>query len=342
MRNILSENLMTPISSTSPVNSFIQPGSGTIGLDGTPINLPAPEIMQPKGLIAVIPAYNEQIALGSVVLQAKQYVDKVIVVDDGSKDKTAEVAELAGAEVIRLDQNSGKAYALLLGLKKAKEYNCAAAIMLDADGQHHTSDIPRLATWALSGDADLVIGSRFLRNTDNIPMYRRAGQHTLNLFTNMGSQQNVTDSQSGFRALSGKALDYLDFKSDGYNVESDMIAHFAAHGLVFKEVPINVRYEVPNKHKKNPVTHGMGVLTSLINLISVRRPLLAFGIPAAVLIAVGMATELIVVSEYYTSNVFHYVVAIGSAFVLMSGMLLAIAGIILHTLVRIVMECSRK
>jgi len=77
-------------------------------------------------IVAVIPAYNEEIAIGSIVLRTKKYVDKVIVVDDGSTDKTAEIAELAGAEVIKLDRNYGKAYALMRGFERAKELNCFA------------------------------------------------------------------------------------------------------------------------------------------------------------------------------------------------------------------------
>ena len=90
---------------------------------------------------------------------------------------------------------------------------CKAVVMLDADGQHFTKDIPRIAEAALSGDSDLVIGSRFLENNGNgnIPLYRQFGQKTLDLFTNIGSRQSVTDSQSGYRALSCKALNYIDF-----------------------------------------------------------------------------------------------------------------------------------
>ena len=301
------------------------------------VNVTEHDIDTYKGLIAVIPAYNEEIALGSVILQARQYVDKVIVVDDGSKDRTSVIAKMAGAEVIQLDENMGKAYALLLGLRRARELNCKAAVMLDADGQHHASDIPRLAAPVLKGDADLVIGSRFINNSGNIPLYRQAGQKTLNIFTSFGASHKVSDSQSGYRVLRRKALDYLDFKSDGYNVESDMIAHFVSNGLVLKEIPIDVRYDVPNKHKKNPVTHGMGVLTQLINLISYKRPLLAFGIPGAILIVGGMVAELWVFAELRI-GVFHDVLAIGSAFVLVLGMLLVIAGLILNTLVIIMNE----
>jgi glycosyltransferase involved in cell wall biosynthesis len=293
----------------------------------------------PKGLVAVIPAYNEELVIGSVVLRTRQYVERVIVVDDGSLDRTAEVAKMAGAEVIRLDANTGKAYALLLGLRYAHNMGCTTAVMLDADGQHDPREIPRVAGLVIEGKADLVIGSRFLKKNNGIPKYRQLGQKTLDLFTNMGANSKVTDSQSGFRAISCKALENLDFKSDGYNVESDMINHFTKLGLIIQEVPISVKYDVPNKHKKNPVSHGVGVLTQLVNLIGYRRPLLLFGLPGVVFIIGGLAAEFWVFTVYYAAGgSFHYGIAIGSAFILITGMLLVVTGLILNTLLMIVKD----
>ena len=137
-----------------------------------------------KGLYAVLPAYNEELVIGSVLLRTKQYVDRVIVVDDGSSDRTAEVAKLAGADVVRLEKNTGKAYALLLGLRRARETGCTVAVMLDADGQHDPGEIQRVAGLVSIGKADLVIGSRFLDENRKIPPYRQIGQKTLDLFTN--------------------------------------------------------------------------------------------------------------------------------------------------------------
>jgi glycosyltransferase involved in cell wall biosynthesis len=292
----------------------------------------------PKGLYAVLPALNEDLVIGSVVLRTRLFAEKVIVVDDGSSDRTAEIAKLAGADVIRLDKRTGKAYAILLGLQTARKQGCTLAIMLDADGQHDPREIPRLTKLIMEDKADLVIGSRFLEKKGKVPIYRQIGQKILDLFTNMSANTKVTDSQSGFRALSGKALDNLDFNTEGYNVESDMIAHFSMLGLRIMEVPISVIYDVPNKHKRNPFTHGMGVLTRLVNLIGYRRPLLAFGIPGFVLAAGGLVAEVWVFAQFSGTGNFHYVVAIGSAFILLFGMLLMICGLILNTLLLMIKE----
>jgi len=299
---------------------------------------PHPGPKKLAGVIVVIPAYKEELVIGSLVLKARQIVEKVIVVDDGSPDHTYEVATYAGAEVIRLDQNTGKAYALLLGLRRARELGCTAAVALDGDGQHRTREIPAMVKPVLEGKADLVIGSRFLGTTNGVPAYRRMGQKTLDVFTRIGSGQKCTDTQSGFRAFSPKALDNLDFPSSGYNIESDMIAHFSERGLVMVEVPISVRYEVPNKHKMNPVTHGFSVLAGIINLISYRRPLLAFGIPGFIMIVAGLISEIWVFAELYANNGFHYLLALGSAVILILGLLLVIAGLILNALVIMLKE----
>jgi glycosyltransferase involved in cell wall biosynthesis len=285
-----------------------------------------------KGLCAILPAYNEELVIGSVVLRTRQFVDRVIVVNDGSSDRTAEVAKLAGAEVLQLDHNTGKAYAVLLGLRHARETGCTVAVMLDADGQHNPREIQRVAGLVEEGKADLVIGSRFLEKNGGIPEYRQIGQKILDIFTNMGAKTKVTDSQSGFRALSLKALDNLDFKSDGYNVESDMISHFSAQGLSIREVPISVSYDVPNKHKKHPVTHGVGVLTRLITLVGYRRPLLLFGLPGGCFVIGGIVTGFFAFSEYYATSKFPFGMSMVSMMLLIMGMLLVIAGLLLNTL----------
>ena len=248
-------------------------------------------------IVAVIPAYNEEVAIGSVVLGALQYADHVIVVDDGSKDGTAKLAELAGAQVIRIQRNGGKAKALLTGLKAAKRIGCHAAVALDGDGQHRSEDISGVVVPILNGDADMVIGSRFMGKEKNIPRYRIFGQKVINSLSNAGSKVSVTDSQSGLRALGPRALDNLDFMSDGYNVESDMIIHFADKGLTIKEVPIEVNYDVPNGHKKGALSMGMSLLSNMVSVIGYKRPLLMFGIPGVVLAIAGLALGLLTMAD---------------------------------------------
>jgi len=153
-------------------------------------------------ITALLPAYNEEISIGSVVLRTKQYADRVIVIDDGSSDRTAEVAALAGAEVLRHVENLGKGAALKTGF--ASLNGDGVIVTMDTDGQHNPSDIPRLVAPILAGQADMVNGSRYLNgNKKDTPFYRRLGQKVLDAATNinMDSSHSVTDSQSGFRAF---------------------------------------------------------------------------------------------------------------------------------------------
>jgi len=295
---------------------------------------PAPTGVGTCPFAVVAPAYNEALVIGSVVLLAKKHTDRVIVVDDGSTDRTAETARLAGADVVRMPQNGGKAKAVMAGFARAHELGYEAVVMLDGDGQHDPDEIPAVAAPVLAGDADLVIGSRFLATRAEIPAYRRAGQKVLDGFTNLSVDSDfaTTDSQSGFRALSRRALENMTFSSEGYNIETDMIAHFAPLGLKMAEVPISVTYDVPHKHKKNPVSHGFGVLARIVGLIGYKRPLLFFGIPGSILAILGMGLEFYTFSEFYRSGQFHYIIFPLGITALVLGLLLIESGLILNVL----------
>lgn len=244
----------------------------------------------PEGskVIVLIPAYNEELTIGSMVLLAKHYAEKVVVVDDGSKDRTVTIAIESGADVLKMEVNSGKAKALLEGCEYCKRYDPDVLIMIDGDGQMDPALIPSVAEPIIKEEADLVIGSRYLQPDVKIPFKRKVGQKILNSATNMGSAGHITDSQSGYRALSRKALDNMDFISDAYNIESDMIVHFAEKGLRVLEVPITVRYDVPNGHKQNAWKHGIDVLSRIIGYVGYRRPLLLFGLPGIFLFLIGL------------------------------------------------------
>jgi len=161
-------------------------------------------------VLAGIAAYNEASYIGSIVLQARQYVDEVIVVDDGSNDNTAEVATLAGAAVIRHAENRGKGAAIQSILAEAKKRNPDTLVLLDADSQHNPNEIPTLIK-PISEGFDLVIGSREAQE-DKTPRYRRIGKKVIFRSSRIASKIDVYDSESGFRALSPKAINELELK----------------------------------------------------------------------------------------------------------------------------------
>ena len=212
-------------------------------------------------VVAIIPAYNEEKALADVIGKTLENVDEVIVVDDGSSDKTSEVAIEAGARVIRHSVNLGKGEALKSGFKAIGDDSII--ITIDGDGQHNPSEIPDLVRPIVEDGADLVNGSRYMNGPEeNTPAYRRVGQKVLDIATNISAGTKVTDSQSGFRAFSPQSKNVFRFKDTGFGIESEMLVDAAEAGLKIVEVPITVRYDLDGS-TKDPITHGVGVLFNI-------------------------------------------------------------------------------
>ncbi len=278
---------------------------------------------------ALIPAYNEDRFIGSVVLKAKRYVDLVVVVDDGSKDDTAALAEAAGAFVIR-QANAGKAGAVNAGLEYLREQHPAAVILLDGDGQHDARDIPLLLRPVLEGAVDLVVGSRFLGVESNTPKWRVAGQQALTVATNLASGVALTDSQNGFRALSSKALDSMHFRTNGFSIESEMQFLVKQHALTVAEVPISVNYD--EKPKRNPFRQGLQILNGLLRMVGQNRPLLFFSVPGMFILVAGLLLAIAVVDRYYQSEKLATGTAIISMTLCVIGSLTIFTGVILHTI----------
>ncbi len=212
-------------------------------------------------VVAIIPAYNEEKALADVIDRTLEHVDEVIVVDDGSSDKTSEVAIEAGARVIKHSVNLGKGEALKSGFKAIGDDSII--ITIDGDGQHNPSEIPDLVRPIIEDGADLVNGSRYMNGPEeNTPAYRRVGQKVLDIATNISAGTKVTDSQSGFRAFSPKSKNVFRFKDTGFGIESEMLVDAAEAGLKIVEVHITVRYDLDGS-TKDPITHGVGVLFNI-------------------------------------------------------------------------------
>ncbi len=279
--------------------------------------------------VALIPAHNEERFIGSVVLKARRYVDIVIVVDDGSDDETAELAEAAGAVVIRQD-NKGKAGAINTGLEQARTLNASALVLLDGDGQHDPSDIPALLHPILEGSADMVVGSRFMGVESDIPRWRVAGQHALTAATNLASGVTLTDSQNGFRALSPRALQNLKFRTSGFSVESEMQFLIKQYDLAVDEVPISVNYD--EGPKRNPVPQGIQVLNGILRMVGQNRPLFFFGTPGALILAIGLYLAVDVVDRYSLYSQLAVGRAIMSMTLCIGGLLTIFTGVILHTI----------
>lgn len=191
-------------------------------------------------IVAIVPAYNAGRFVGQVVRRSRKFVDTVVVVDDGSKDDTAKAAKKAGAKVVRLEKNSGKANAIRVGLSAAGK--AEILILLDADLQHLPEEIPRLVRPVASGKCDICIGSRFRGDYGKMPFHRRLTNRLTTFFTNLLTGYGLTDVQCGFRAIGPRAIAKLKFEGDRYTIETNMLLEAHDAGLRVREVPITTVY----------------------------------------------------------------------------------------------------
>jgi glycosyltransferase involved in cell wall biosynthesis len=291
--------------------------------------------------VVALPAFNEETHIAKVILGARKYADAVLVVDDGSTDATAAIARKMGAIVISHPANKGYGAALQTMFSFARDMNLEALVVMDSDGQHEPGDIKKVLAPLRSG-ADVVIGSRFLDETKNhIPRYRKVGMKVLDTATAAAGVKKVTDSQSGFRAYGKRAISVIDISGAGMSGGSEILIHISDHNLNVVEVPISVRYDIKDTSTYNPVSHGISVLGRIIALISYRRPLPVFGIPGLIIFIVGMITAFYAFAEYYATIKFPYILSMGSAMLIILGLLLGISGLILNAMIVIVRENKR-
>ena len=293
-------------------------------------------------ITAVIPAYNEELSIGSVVISTNKYVDHTIVVDDGSSDNTAEIAAKAGAEVINHIQNMGKGAALKTGFDAVKDTDIIVTI--DSDGQHNPDEIPKLVKPIEDGEADIVNGSRYLDNKDDeTPAYRRLGQTILDTATNLNSGLNITDSQSGFRAFAAFTVPAFRFNKTDFSIESEMLMDAASKDYKIKEVQIGVSYDNNNNniHTQNAVSHGLGVLVRILQDMEFRRPLYYFTIPGMFLIVIGLILGLFFFGAYLDQRASFFPTVL-AGIIGLGGMFLAFTGIILNAMIRLIEQNTGK
>jgi glycosyltransferase involved in cell wall biosynthesis len=278
---------------------------------------------------ALIPAYNEERFIGSVVIRTLRYVDDVIVVDDGSSDLTALIADAAGAIVIQHPHNMGKGAALQTGFLRARHMDAAVLVMLDGDGQHLPEELTQVIRPIVDGQADIVIGSRYLDNVSNVPRHRVLGHNVFNLITRVTTGTNATDSQSGYRAFSSRALELLSFNSNSFSVESEMQFMVREHDLRLAEVPITIEYN--EKPKRPVIQHGLIVLNGILSLVGQYRPLLFFGVVGLLLMTIGLGWGMYVVDILERTGNLAIGSALLSAIFAIMGMISFSTGIILHS-----------
>ncbi len=199
---------------------------------------------------AVIPAYNEEKHIGDVVRRTRQLLDNVLVVDDGSADRTADRAREAGAEVIVHQQNQGKGETIKTGLRHWLEREFDFVIVLDADGQHRPEEIDRFVTAALSADAPkLVLGNR-MNDVSSMPLVRRFVNRWMSDQISALCGQRIPDTQCGYRLLHRQLIPELLGGAARFDYETEMLIIVSRKGFRIGAVPISTVYsdEVSSIH----------------------------------------------------------------------------------------------
>lgn len=192
-------------------------------------------------VIAVIPAFNEGTRVANVVRDAKRYVNTVIVVDDGSSDQTADIAEKAGALVLRHVENCGAGAATMTGIRAARRLGAESLITIDADEQHDPADIPELLRPIAEKKADIVFANRFGQR-NRIPVIRRFFNSIGNFITFFATGKWVHDSQCGYKALGPQAINDIDIRMSGYEFCSEIVRESAHRHWRIAQVPVKVVY----------------------------------------------------------------------------------------------------
>jgi len=289
-------------------------------------------------VLAAIPAFNEHETIGSVVLTARRYANKVIVIDDGSEDETAWIAEQAGATVIHHTANRGYGAALRSCFDYARNNDFGVLVILDGDGQHRPEMIPRVVAPVKEGRADVSIGSRFLdgHSPHDVPGYRKFGIGVITRLTNLGTRHNgkITDAQSGFRAYSRDAIRAIDPSEPNMGASAEILWEADRKGLRIVEVPIVIDYR-GSEYTRGAVHHGLSVIGSMIGYVETKHALLSLGVPGLVLILLGLGLGSSVITRYGQTKELAVGLALITVLLVLAGMLLGFTGLVLHAMINV-------
>ena len=288
-------------------------------------------------IIIGIPAFNEEKNIGPIVAKLMKKYDQVIVCDDGSSDMTSTIASSLGAHVIKHDKNLGYGSAIKTIFNQAGKIEGDILVTFDADGQHQISEIDSVLQPIFENKADIVIGSRFLGETKDLPRYRKIGIKTITGLTNIMTGSKITDSQSGFRAYSKRVLKEISPTESGMGISTEILIKAAKKEMRIVEVPITISYE-GSTHSQEPISHGTSVIMSTIKHVAIERPLLYYGVSGICFLIVGLifgAWTLQIYSEQ--RQVITNIALVGIGGVIL-GTILLISGTILYSIVSVVRE----
>ena len=288
-------------------------------------------------IIIGIPAFNEEKNIGAIIVKLKKKYDDILICDDGSSDMTNSIASSLGALVVRHNKNLGYGAAIKTIFNEAKKLNGDILVTFDADGQHQISEIDSVLKPIIENKAEIVIGSRFLGSTKDLPKYRKFGIKTITGLTNTVTGSKITDAQSGFRAYSKKVLTEISPTESGMGISTEILIKSAKNKMRMTEIPITISYE-GNTHSQKAVSHGTSVVMSTIKHVAIERPLLYYGVTGLCFTILGL------IFGGWTIQIFseERILAPGFALIGIGGVILGtillITATILYSIVNVIRE----
>ena len=216
-----------------------------------------------RNVWVVIAAYNEASVIARVIADVRRCGLDVVLVDDGSVDATAEIAERAGAVVVRHPVNLGQGAALQTGIEFALQRSADVIVTFDADGQHRAADIAGLIEALSKFDADFALGSRFLGRTVDLPPTRRFLLKAATAFTRLASGLDLTDTHNGLRAMTRRGASEIRIRQNRMAHASELLNQIAASGFKYVEVPVTIEYSAYSLAKGQKLGDALSILVDL-------------------------------------------------------------------------------
>lgn len=286
-----------------------------------------------QNITVILTALNEEVSIGSIILLTRLYADNVIVVDNCSTDRTAEVARKAGAQVIIQEAGKGKAESLKVGFKVASDLGADIIVTMDPDGQHNPADIPKLVAPIIEGEADMVNGSRYLNYPGkNSSIYRRTGQTMQDTSVKMNFNLKITDTQSGFRAYAASTKDIFRFCGKKTAIENEMLADAGRSGIRITEVEIGA-YNSVKTSPRDPISYITDAVKFVVEDIEANKPLYFYSVPGFALATCGFYMGFRFMESFLLGsaslNFGHIFVMV---FLALAGAYMTLRGIIAHSM----------
>ena len=293
-------------------------------------------------IVVGIPAFNEEENIGKIIAKLKKITNEIIICNDNSTDSTKEIAEQMGVIVVNHERNLGYGAAIKTIFLKAREVGADILVTMDGDGQHRIEDLKTITKPILEKQSDIVIGSRFLENEEkNIPKYRKIGIKAITKLANISLENPITDSQSGFRSYSKKAIEEITPSENGMGISNEILIKASKLRMKILEVPIEVLYD-GDTSTHNPVSHGVSVILSTLKFISIDHPLKFYGIPGIIFMIVGIIFMIATLQIFSETRQILLSTAIISVGTIVVGTMLVMSSIILYSIVNILKEQSSK